>query len=159
MLPEKDSTQIKMEQEIQYRQLLSGASPPGGSMETPRLPNFNLSRELAGLRHNYHMSEFSLNQYYLNDYIPYYPGFFPSPLLHNESIFSQSSYQISENFSLGGFSYGANSVFSPSSPNKNLNHFDTRGTTFLLQYNVSKNFKIKSRISVSQGPASRRFIK
>jgi hypothetical protein len=75
-----------------------------------------------------------------------------SPFLQNETVFSGASYQINDRFTLGGYSFGANSVFSAPFPNQGMNNFDVRGSTMFLKYNVSKNFKIETRVNVTQGP-------
>ena len=58
---------------------------------------------------------------------------------------------MADKFKIGGFSYGANSVFSAPFPNQGLNNYDYRGATMFMQYKVSKNFKIETSVNVQQG--------
>ena len=81
-------------------------------------------------------------------------GTFYTPFFHDAKILSQGAYSLGNKFVLGGFSYGANSVFSSPLPNQNSMNFDAYGNTLLLQYKVSKNFKIETRFNVTHGPGS-----
>ncbi len=77
-----------------------------------------------------------------------------SPYYTNGQIFGGSATQLNDKLIIGGFSYGANSVFSAPLPNRQNSYYDTYGSTMFMQYKVSKNFKIETRVSVGhqQGP-------
>lgn len=149
LLPEQDSLQMETERQLMYRNLLQGNTPTGELMEFQKLPEFDFEQELTN-RWNYNLSEFSF--YQGNFFGPGFGGISSSPFLRNATIFSEGSYQAGKNFRLGGYSFGGNSVISAPFPSQGLNNFDTRGSTLFMQYNVSKNFKIETKISVSQGP-------
>lgn len=149
LLPAQDSLQMETERQIMYRNFLQGNTPAGELMEFQKLPEFDFKQELSN-RWNYNLSEFSLNQW---DY--FRPGLWTvttSPFLRNATVFSEGSFQVGKNFRLGGYSFGGNSVFTAPFPSQGLNNFDTRGSTLFMQYNVSKNFKIETRVNVIQGP-------
>ncbi|WP_340113854.1 hypothetical protein [Maribellus mangrovi] len=73
-----------------------------------------------------------------------------SPFYTNAQIFGGSSTKLNDKFTIGGFSYGANSIFSAPMPNQHNSYFDTYGSTMFMQYKVSKNLKIETRVSVGQ---------
>lgn len=79
------------------------------------------------------------------------PGtpFMVSPLFHNGTIFNQASYSISDKLTLGGNSFGVNSIFTAPLPHPSSNQWETRGASMFMQYKVNKNFKIETRISVT----------
>ncbi len=150
---EKDSSQIELERLILYRQLLTGTLQSGGLDTELGFQKFDTNLLIEQQQYNFNA------QRYLNtgDFgtFPFSPHLFfsPSPFFRNGMIFGGSTYGISDKFKLGGYSFGANSVFSAPLPNQNPNTFDTRGATMFMQYKVSKNFKIETRVSVSQGNA------
>ena len=149
--PEQDSAQMELERQILYRQLLSGTLETGGLMEPVQLPEFNFNNELMK-RYNFDLSGMPINQFSTNGGLPGMCNFSLSPFFRNGAIFSQASYKLNDKFTMGGYSFGANSVFSAPFPNQGMNNFDTRGATMFMQYKVSKNIKIETRVSVSQGP-------
>jgi hypothetical protein len=149
LLPEQDSLQMQTERQLMYRNLIQGNTPTGEMIDFQKLPEFDFKQELAN-RWNFNQSDFSFS--HGNLFGPGIGGISPSPFMHNATIFSEGSYQVAKNFRLGGYSFGGNSVFSAPFPNKRLNNFDTRGSTLFMQYNVSKNFKIETRVNVIQGP-------
>ncbi len=148
LLPEQDSSELAAERQIMYHQLLNGTFDTELFSEPVQLPEFNFQQELMK-RWNYN-PELTTGTIYFGGFHPSLFGYFPSPFLSGGSVFSQGSYQLSDKFKVGGFSYGANSVFS--APMPAFGHFDTRGATMFMQYKVSKNFKIETRINVQQGP-------
>ena len=81
-----------------------------------------------------------------------YSGFQPSPFLREGVVLSGASYRLNNRFSMGGYSFGANSIFTAPLPGKGFNQYDVRGSTLFMQYNVSGKFKIETRVSVTQGP-------
>jgi hypothetical protein len=148
VLPQLDSTQLELQRQIQYHQLISGTFENSELMEVPQLPKFDFSAAIAQ-RININPSGM-LRTATFGGFMPGMYGF--SPFLRNGAIFSAASYQLSNKFTVGGYSFGANSIFSAPLPNQGMNNFDTRGSTLFMQYKVSKNFKIETRVSVSQGP-------
>jgi hypothetical protein len=151
LLPEKDSTMLETERKLMYHQLLSGISPLGDLMQPLQLPEFDFRGELAK-RWSYDFSGVSTNQWTMNGFMPGHFGLASSPFLRGETVFSGAVYQLNDRFTLGGYSYGANSVFTAPFPNQGINNFDFRGSTLFLKYNVSKNFKIETRVNVTHGP-------
>ena len=79
---------------------------------------------------------------------------FGSPFFMNGQVLSGSVTKVNDKFTIGGFSYGANSIMSAPLPNQTGHSFDSYGSTMFMQYKVSKNFKIETRVSVgqNQGP-------
>ncbi len=150
LFPEQDSTELAAERQIMYHQLLNGTFDTELFSEPVQLPEFNFQQELMK-RWSYN-PETTFHQVYFNGFHPSAFGFFPSPFYSEGAVFSQEKYQLSDKFVIGGFSYGANSLFSAPLPGKGINDFDTRGATMFMQYKVSKNFKIETRVSVQQGP-------
>lgn len=73
-----------------------------------------------------------------------------SPFYTNAQIFGGSSTKLNDKITIGGFSYGANSIFSSPIPNQHNSYLDTYGSTMFMQYKVSKNIKIETRVSVGQ---------
>ncbi|MEE4285037.1 MAG: hypothetical protein V2I31_02775 [Mariniphaga sp.] len=145
-----DSTAVAAERQLMYYQLLSGTLPIGEFMEPIQLPEFNFKNEMLK-RQNFEFYSKDMN---FNTFAFMTPGHFgigTSPFLRDETVFSGASYQINERFTLGGYSFGANSIFSAPFPNQGMNNFDVRGSTMFLKYNVSKNFKIETRINITQG--------
>lgn len=121
------------------------------SAHTVELPDFNIKEEL-GLRRNYFISEFPYDRLVAGNFFPLsfdmaYPLF-----IHNGAILSGANYKLGDRLSVGGFSYGGHSIFSAPFPNRGVNNFDFRGSTLFMQYNISKNFKIGTHISVTRSP-------
>ena len=152
-MPEQDSTMMETERKILYQQMLSGILANGEMIENIELPAFNFNTEFAK-RYKFDSSEIPANQYSFNQFSPGIWLFSPSPFFQNGAIFSSAEYQLSNKFTLGGYSFGASSVFLAPLPHQGINNFDTRGATMFMQYKVSKNFKIETRVSVSQGPGN-----
>lgn len=151
VMPEQDSVMMEAERSVMYQQLLSGKLFSGEILEPLQLPDFDFRSELANSRYN-DSSGISMNQWSFGRIIPGSFGISPAPFLRNETVFSGAAYQLNNRFTLGGYSFGANSLFSAPFPNQGINNFDVRGSTLFMQYNVSKNFKIETRVNVTQGP-------
>lgn len=148
---EPDSSRLAAERQLMYHQLLSGIVPSGEWMQPVQLPKFDFAGEMIR-RWNFNLSETSVNHRSFNQFRPGYFRLGLSPFLRNETVFSGSAYQLNDRFTFGGYSFGANSAFTAPFPNQGLNNFDVRGSTIFMQYNVSKNFKIETRVNVTQGP-------
>lgn len=76
-------------------------------------------------------------------------GFIISPFYTNGMVFNQSTYRLSDKFSFGGNSFGAQSVFDRPELNPAIQNMSTKGASMFMQYKVSKNFKVETRVSVS----------
>ena len=76
-------------------------------------------------------------------------GFIVSPFYTNGAVFNQSTYRVSDKFSFGGNSFGAQSVFDRPQLNPAIQNMSTKGASMFMQYKVSKNFKVETRVSVS----------
>ncbi len=77
-----------------------------------------------------------------------HPGFI-NLFIHSGTVFNQSAYKLSDKFTLGGNSFAGKSIFSTPLPNVMNKNYDFRGASMFLQYKVSKNFKIETRVSVT----------
>lgn len=150
VLPKQDSVLLETEQEISPGPLLPGISPLNIVMQPVELPEFNFNDAILQ-RWSYDISGYSFSNRMTTGFHPGYFNFMPVPFMQNGTIFSQGSYQINDKFKVGGYSFGANSIFSAPLPNQNLNNFDFRGSTLFMEYKVSDKFKIETRVSVSQG--------
>jgi len=151
VISEKDSVAMAAERQLMYHQLLSGVLPSGELLEPVQLPDFSFQDEMAKRRNFSYVAEnlnFSTFEFTSSGHF----GIGLSPFLRNETVFSSASYQLNDRFTLGGYSFGANSVFSAPFPNQGFNNFDVRGNTLFLKYNVSKNFKIETRVNVTRSP-------
>lgn len=80
-------------------------------------------------------------------YSPFRFGY--SPFFTNGIVFNQATYNVNNRFSFGGNSFGAQSVFDRPGLNQSVQNMSTKGATMFMQYKVSKNFKIETRVSVS----------
>lgn len=147
VMPQEDSTQMAVERRVLLNQLMSGV--PGNSelFDIPQLPTFDFS---AAINQRISINQGTLRTATFGGFMPGLTGF--SPFLRNGAIFSSASYQLSDKFTVGGYSFGANSIFSSPIHDQRMNYFDTHGSTLFMQYKVSKNFKIETRVSVTQGP-------
>jgi len=76
-------------------------------------------------------------------------GFIVSPFFINGVVFNQAIYRLSNKFSFGGNSFGAQSVFDIPKINSSINDMSTKGASMFMQYKVSKNIKVETRVSVS----------
>jgi len=151
LLPEKDTAALVAERQLMYYQFLSGTLPSGELMQPVQLPGFNFQHEMTK-RWSFALPENTLSVFSFHGFNPGYFGVGLSPFLQNETVFSGSEYQVNDKFTLGGYSFGANSVFTAPFPNQGLNNFDMRGNTLFMKYNVSKNFKIETRVNVIRSP-------
>jgi len=151
-IPEMDSTSTAAERQLMYQQLISGNTAPLLTGFNTQLPDFNFWGEFQK-RYTLNFDFYPLAS--AMDFVsPFHFNTLHMPFFHNGEILSEAAYKLGENFVLGGYSYGANSVFSAPLPNQGASYFDTYGSTLFMQYKVSKNFKIETRINVNrhQGP-------
>jgi hypothetical protein len=145
---EQDSVQIKLQRQMEYQRLISGAS--SFLDEEINLPDINYQQEYLK-RYNLNLDLSLPSNYSFSGFTPGMMNSFSLPFFQNAMVFSAAAYQLSDKFTLGGFSYGANSIFSTSPPGQEINNFDSYGSTLFMQYKVSKNFKIETRVNVQQG--------
>jgi hypothetical protein len=50
---------------------------------------------------------------------------------------------------VGGNSFGVQSVFDQPRMNSSMQNMSTKGASVFMQYKVSKNFKVETRVSIS----------
>lgn len=144
----QDSVQMKLQRQMEYFQLISGLS--GFLDEEIKLSDINYQDEFMK-RYTLNLKLFPTNNNNWSGVSSGMTNSFYSPFYRNTKILSTAAYQLSDKFTLGGFSYGANNIFSAPYPNKGINNFDSYGSTLFMQYKVSKNFKIETRVNVLQG--------
>lgn len=105
----------------------------------PLLPDFN--KKLDFKKELYSPSVASQTfQDYRFGFAPFYTG----GIVTNQAI-----YKVSDKFSFGGNSFGAKSVFDRPDLNPSIQNMSTKGASMFMQYKVSKNFKIETRVSVT----------
>lgn len=147
VMPQEDSTQMAVERQILYHQLISGTLENSELFDIPQLPKFDFSKVIA------QWVSFSPSGMIRSTDLGFMPGLFSvSPFMQNAGIHSSASYQVGNKLTVGGYSFGGNSIFQAPMPNQGMNNFDTHGSTLFMEYKVSKNFKIETRVSVTQGP-------
>ena len=115
-----------------------------------KLPDFDFDFELAK-RRNYFIFNPEFNQLATGNFL-FSPGFTSSAFISNGHVFSSARYKVNDRFLLGGFSYGGNSIFSAPFPKRSIDNYDFRGSTLFMEYNVSKNFRIGTSVSVTRSP-------
>jgi hypothetical protein len=76
-------------------------------------------------------------------------GFIASPFYTNGMVFNQATYLLGNKLSFGGNSFGVQSVFDKSRMNPSINEMSIRGASMFMQYKISKNIKVETRVSVS----------
>ena len=149
-ITEQDSVQMKLQRQMEYRKLISGNTFATNLLdENFKLPKIDY---LAEFHKNYTINlAFSpINNYSFGGIsnVTMAPNY--SPFYSNWNVLSAASYKIGDKFLLGGYSYGTNSIFGAPALNNGMNNFDNYGSTLILQYKVSKNFKIETQINVQQ---------
>jgi len=130
-----------------FRPLLSDGSFPAEKLNLmdqpfvyqPRLPDYNKSLNLS--------KSFNSPLVYSESFSMF--GYGISPFYTNGLVFNQAAYRLNDQFILGGNSFGAMSVFDQPQINPSMQNMNTRGASMFLQYKVSKNFKIETRVNIS----------
>lgn len=145
---EIDSTEMELQRQLEYHQLITGSFNDNLLSSGLELPELNIQEEYRK-RYTLNLDFAALPEF---KFAGFSTGAFttPLPFYYNAEVLSQEAYKLSDKFVIGGFSYGANSVFSAPLPNQNKSYFDTYGSTMFMQYKVSKNFKIETRVSVGK---------
>jgi len=142
---EQDSALIKLERQIEYNQLISGQIPGELFLEKIELPKFDYKTEFVK-RYSLNYDNYSFNSLPLTGFSLGMMG----PFYQNGMVLSEAAYKVGDKFTFGGFSYGINPMMMPP-PAPGINNFNRYGSTMFMQYKVSKNFKIETRVNVSQG--------
>lgn len=152
-LPEIDSTELEQHRQLEYYQLIHGNFSPQLSGEQNLLPEFDLMEEYHK-RYTLNLQVTALPQYVFTSINTGFLNSGFSPYYTNAQVLSQAAYKLGDKLTIGGFSYGANSLHTAPLPKNNSSYFDTYGSTMFMEYKVSKNFKIETRVSVGtrQGP-------
>lgn len=144
---EIDSTEIEIQRNLEYHQLINGTFGNLLPLQNFKLPEFSLPKS--------YQSGYSLGfgAFPQANYLGGYSGMFTgaSPYMHNTEILSEAAYTLGDKFVVGGFSYGANTMMTAPLPNKQGSYFDTYGSTMFMKYKVSKSVSIETSISVGQG--------
>jgi len=110
----------------------------------PLLPDYN--KNLDFIKYLKPMNPTSFSRYSTG------PSFnFAFPFGH---IFNQSSYQVNNRLLIGGNSFGARSVFEPPKMNSTIQDMSIKGASMFIQYKVSDNLKVQTRVSISNGRSS-----
>jgi hypothetical protein len=148
-LPAIDTTEILNPEFLPDRPLTNFLAPaeilkPDLNFKNFKFPKFDFNQGLLNFKQDY--------SYYI-----FNPGgtenlnlpFGAFPFVQSAVIFNQAAYKLSDKFLIGGNSFGGKSIFSAPFPNSGINQFDTRGASMFFQYKVSKNFKIETRVSVT----------
>lgn len=145
---EVDSSEVELQRRIEYNQLISGNFNTNALAYDLNLPKFNLQQEY---QKRYGLSlEFLPTNNLLFTGLSSGPIGTYSPFYHNGTILSEQAFQLGDKLIIGGYSYGANNIHTTPNPNPKASYFDTYGSTMYMQYKVSKNFKIETRVSVGQ---------
>ncbi len=147
-LGEIDTTELNLQRQIEYYQLIHGTPVNNMFLEDLKFPELNLDQEMLN-RYTVNMGFLPLEQFIYTGISSSPLGAF-SPFYYNSTILSGQAVQLNDKLVISGYSYGANSIFSAPLPNQNSSYFDTYGSTMFMQYKVSKNFKIETRVSVGQ---------
>lgn len=149
---ELDSAQIKIDDNDLKIQMITGSlfAEPITIKNGFQYNLTDLSYENYSLKFDFN----SFNNFPMNEFSLGNTRTFHSPYFNDAKILSQQAYSFGNKFIVGGFSYGANSVFSAPNLNQNSTNFDFYGTTLFMQYKVSKSIKIETRINVTNSPGN-----
>lgn len=145
---EIDSTELQQHRQLEYHQFITGSFGTDLLLDGIQLPKFNPQYEYQQ-RYAATLELLPLNDFVFTGISSGAFGAY-SPFYHNRTILSEQAFRVSDKLIIGGYSYGANSVYSAPLPNQNSSYFDSYGSTMFMQYKVSKNFKIETRVSVNQ---------
>jgi hypothetical protein len=136
---------------------LTGTFPSEGFLysgaigQTPELPAFDF-REYITSRWKVETPGSLFSGFYGNARL--FPGGMPLFYGGTMAVFNQAAYQFSDRLRMGGNSFGVNPPWvAPGLPG-GQNRYDFRGASLFMEYKVSKNFRIETRVSVSGSPHS-----
>ena len=150
MMHEQDSMQLAAERQIIHYKLLYGIPPAGEWLQQEKLPDFNFNFGQPG-RRDFGIPAFSADPWLFGIPIAGYARTNSTSFFRNETLLSGSAWQLNDRFTLGGYSFGADSWITAPFPNQGLNNFDFHGSTLFMHYNVSKNVRVETRINVTRG--------
>lgn len=105
----------------------------------PLLPDYNKNLDFRKLLNPL----VTTSTYYSFNQPLYYPYYI------NGTVFNQATYRINDKLSFGGNSFGAQGIFDKPQMNPAIQNMSTKGASMFMQYKVSKNFKIETRVSVT----------
>ncbi len=109
------------------------------TFDQPLLPDYNkilnLNKTFSGVKMST-QTDLSLRMGYL-------------PFFSSGKILNQASYRLNDKFSFGGNSFGGQSVFDQPALNPAIQNMSTKGASMFMQYKVSKNFKIETRVTLT----------
>ena len=71
------------------------------------------------------------------------------PFYTTGTIFNQAAYRLNDRFTIGGNSFGAQSIFDQPLINSSMQNMSIKGASMFMQYKVTKNFKVEARVSIS----------
>ena len=145
---EQDSVEMRLHRQLEYQQFISGASD--FLAQEINLPDLNFQEEFLK-RYSVNLNFSPATNYTFAGFPSRMTDPYHLPFFHNGNVLSAAAYQLGDKFTLGGYSYGANSIFSAPHPNRGMNNFDNYGSTLFMEYKVSKSIKIETRINVQQG--------
>lgn len=143
---EPDSAEIFQNRQLEYYELIHGFRASEDFINSIKLPRYSFDQTYRP-PFNFNLTfqpQFNSQFITLNNFNTILPFFY------NAEILNGSATRINDNLTIGGFSYGANSMMSAPLPNRSGRSFDNYGSTMFMQYKVSKNFKIETRVSVGQ---------
>lgn len=64
-------------------------------------------------------------------------------------VYNHASYKINNHLSFGGNSFGAQSIFETPKINPSIQDMNVKGASMFMQYKFSNNFKVETRVSIS----------
>lgn len=143
---EVDSSEVLLQRQIEYYNLINGGTDAGYLMEELQLPEFNMNQFYQS-RYTLALAAFPQFNY---TGLSFHGSDIVSPNYYNAEILSSSAFELGDKFVIGGYSYGANLINTAPLPNQNSSYFDAYGSTMFMQYKVSKKFKIETSISIQQ---------
>lgn len=144
-----DSTEVIQHRQTEYYQFINGIGQYE-LVDDLKLPAYQFN-PTSGSPYSFNFTY----QPYFNNFSSISNFDLISPFFYNGEVLSSEAYQIGNRLVFGGFSYGANSMMSAPLPNQTGRSFDTFGSTMFMQYKVSKNFKIETRVTVGQNQGPR----
>ncbi len=145
---EIDSSEMRLQRNLEYYQLISGSPDGSFLIQDIDLPNLNLQQEFQK-RYSVNFEFLSVDNI-ISTGISSRHFMANSPLSFNGTIFSEQAFQVNDKLIIGGYSYGALPIVGAQNPSPNQSYFGTYGSTMFMQYKVSKNISIETSISVGQ---------
>ena len=148
---ELDSTQMEINRQNDYRKLISGDFLNESENQKISLPGFN-PNYVYRQGYNLNLDFMRLNHSPLIGFSTESLSSFYSPFFHDGVVLSEGAYSLGNKLIVGGFSYGANAIYTAPYHKQQLNDLDSYGSTLFMQYKVSKKFIIQTRVNVTGRP-------